>query len=133
MTIQDIRKYIANEIIGSDHNGIKEGDILNIYAMVYEFYTVTYYEDPEYYLHEENDISLGSDVVLRLKNEVGADYSVGKQYTAPSSHKFMGWKAGKYVGTDTESYTKKLARYVRTQFRCKGHDSKSERNSIFRR
>ena len=82
MTIEGVREYLAENIIGT----ITEGVTVKIYAMIYKYFDVTYYGLDE-------GVSLGSDTVLRLRNETQAAYQVSMPFTAESNAKFMGWKA----------------------------------------
>ena len=76
-TIADVRAYLRNL-------EITEGDVVNIYAMIYKTYTITY-------VGEEN-VSLGSDQILLLPNGAEADYTVNMNYTPSSdTYHFEGW------------------------------------------
>ena len=83
MTIEGVREYLAENVIGN----ITEGDEpIKIYAMIYKYFDVTYFGLDE-------GISLGSDTVLLLRDENQASYQVSMPFTAESNAKFMGWKA----------------------------------------
>ena len=79
MTIEDIRAYL-------DGLTLHEGDIVNVYAMVYKYCSVTYYG-------LDAGVSLGSDIVLRLMDDTSSEYTVNMAFTADANAKFMGWKA----------------------------------------
>ena len=75
--IDDVRAYLASL-------SIKEGDVVNIYAMIYKTITISYLGD--------NNVSLGSETLLLLASETSATYTVNMSYTPPSSYQnFEGW------------------------------------------
>ena len=77
MTIPQIRTFL-------DTLEIHEGDVLNIYAMVFNVYHVTY---------EHQGVTVASDVVLMSTNETTADYTITATHdpTSQTEH-FDGWK-----------------------------------------
>ena len=85
MTIELVREYL-------EALEIKEGDIVNIYPMIFKYFSVTYYGLDE-------GISLGSDIVILMTDAEEASYTVNMAFTAESNAKFMGWKA------DDETYS----------------------------
>ncbi len=84
MTINQIREVLADM-------DIKEGDIVNIYAMIFKYYNITYYGDKAN--GEINKkVSLGTDTVYLLTNENEARYTVKQTYSADAHQNFKGWK-----------------------------------------
>ena len=78
MTIPEIRSFL-NDL------QITEGDVLNVYAMVYNVYNVTY--------EDNNGVVLASDVVLISINEDTADYTIAHNYDVQlSTEYFEGWQ-----------------------------------------
>ncbi|MBQ6221575.1 MAG: InlB B-repeat-containing protein [Solobacterium sp.] len=76
-TIDGIRTYLANM-------DITEGDVVNIYAMIFKVFTITYFD--------EANISMGSDEVKILSNESSGAYTVNKTYIPVDPTKsFEGW------------------------------------------
>ena len=83
MTVEDIESYISESIIPN----ITEGDVLNIYAIVLKYYTITFFG-------EDEDVSLGSDIVYLTMdpNDTEAPYYINLQFTAGPGRNFLGWK-----------------------------------------
>ena len=78
-TIDQVRKYLG------DLEDIVEGDVINIYAIVFKVFSVTYLD--------ENEISLGTDDVYLMLGQTSASYKVSKTYTPTDPTKnFEGWK-----------------------------------------
>ncbi|MBQ1341539.1 MAG: InlB B-repeat-containing protein, partial [Erysipelotrichaceae bacterium] len=78
-TIQGVRSYLKS----TDFTW-QEGDELNVYAMVFKVYTVSYLD--------KKGIALGSDAVILTTAETEADYTVNMAYTPISSEEnFDGW------------------------------------------
>jgi len=90
LTIADVRTYLE----GMD---IKEGDVVNIYAMIFKVYSVTYVA--------ENGVALGSTNIELTQAEDSGSVTVDMAYTPSSStQNFEGWIAIK--GADKiEGYT----------------------------
>ena len=83
MTIEGIREYLAGL-------QIKEGDIVNIYAMIFKYYNVTYFGDdingdPNW------EVSYGTDTVLLRTDATSAPYTVNMPYSSTSNQNFKGW------------------------------------------
>ena len=77
MTIPEIRQLLSDL-------KITEGDVLNVYAMVYNVYNVTYQDD--------KGVVLASDVVLMSVSATVADYTIVHTYEVPDQlHNFEGW------------------------------------------
>ena len=77
MTIEGVREYL-------EALSIKEGDVVNIYAMLFETFTVTYIGD--------DNISLGSHTVVKTVNDEYGEYTVNMIYTpGDNTHNFEGW------------------------------------------
>ena len=88
MNIEDIRSFLKDLTI-------HEGDILNIYAVLYEYYYVTYYgeykEESELQPGEQN-VALGKKTVYRLVGQTDADYVVNMGFsTEETNRNFKGW------------------------------------------
>ena len=78
MTVAQVRQFLAEL-------SIVEGDVLNVYAMVFNVFNVTY-EDP-------NSITVASEYVLCSINDTSADYTITQTYSATDDHhNFEGWK-----------------------------------------
>lgn len=99
-TVETIRQYIADNLLGT----IKEGDELNVYAMIFKVFSVTYLD--------EAGISLGADDIYFPINETQTPYTVSHTYTAPDpTQNFEGWKpdtpsnivSATYNGQDAEA------------------------------
>ena len=82
-TIDDIDKFLAEKRVGS----IAEGDVLNVYAMIFQTYTIAYYG-------LSTDISMGMHTVFAPLNEnAQAPYTIDMTYTPEDNeHFFEGWK-----------------------------------------
>jgi uncharacterized repeat protein (TIGR02543 family) len=77
-TIDDIRSYLADL-------DIKEGDTVNIYAMIFKYYNVSY-------IGEKEGVSLGTETILLSSNTTSAEYTVNMPYTPSTGDKnFEGW------------------------------------------
>ncbi len=77
VTIDDIRSYLADL-------QITEGDVVNIYAMIFKVFTISYFD--------EANISLGSDEIKIMANQSSGAYTVSKNYTPVDPTKsFEGW------------------------------------------
>ena len=73
-----IRNYLLNL-------EIKEGDVVNIYGLIFKYYNVTYYG-------ESQGISLGTDTVVLKPDEDHVSYTVNMAYTPGSGDQdFEGW------------------------------------------
>ncbi len=81
-TIDDIDKFLAENRVGS----IAEGDVLNIYAMVFQTYTISYFG-------ASTDVSMGMHTVFAPLNEnAQAPYTIDMTYTPEdNTHFFEGW------------------------------------------
>ena len=76
-TVDEIRQYLANKVI-------RESEVLNIYGMIFNVFTVQY-EDPF-------GVILAEDEVIFSLNETSASYAISQSYSAPDqTHNFEGW------------------------------------------
>ena len=103
MTIDEVREYLYYNIIGHKREGegtdpqgfvgnIIEGDVVDVYAMLFKYFDVVYYGydyDPE----NELFVSIGADTVLLNPEDDEADYKVGKSFTPMNGYNFEGWEA----------------------------------------
>lgn len=80
MDIAQIRSYLAGL------SDIKEGDVINIYAMIFETITVTYIG--------EKNVSLGTDTLIRKAGGDPVEYTVNMAYTPGATQNFEGWNVG---------------------------------------
>ena len=81
-TIGELRSYLGTL---TESNAIKEGDVLNVYAMIFKVFTVTY---------EHEDVVVASYDVLCLRTENTAPYTITETFTAVDDiHHFDGWNA----------------------------------------
>lgn len=89
-TIVDVRDTIK-ELFNDESNPIKEGDTLDVYAMLFKIINI------EYVSGEANDITLGTDSILRPINSEfdSAAYTVNMAYTPDADQKFDGWNVYK--------------------------------------
>ena len=78
MTIAQIKTFLESL-------SITEGDVINVYAIIFQRLTVTY-------IGANNGISLGSVAVLRSLNDDNVDYEVNMAFTAGAEQFFEGWK-----------------------------------------
>ena len=99
-TIQGVRDYIA----GIEENW-KEGDVLNVYAVIFKYFTVTYFhevpltDDEGNVMTDENDqpivenVSLGSDnLLIANRNATSGTYTVKYDFTpSEATQNFEGW------------------------------------------
>ena len=84
MTIQEIRVFL-------DQLEITEGDVLNVYAMIYNVYHVTY--------QDEEGVTLAADVVLMSIHDREAEYEITQTYTSTEqTQNFEGWNVKEGVG-----------------------------------
>lgn len=92
--ITAIRTYLENLTI-------TEGDVLNIYGMIFKYYNVTYYGD-------KAGVSLGTDTVVVKSTEEttpSAPYTVNMAYTPGSGEQdFEGWSVSEGKN-NVEGYT----------------------------
>ena len=81
-TIDDIDKFLAEKRVGN----IAEGDVLNIYAMIFQTYTISYFG-------ASTDVSMGMHTVFAPLNEnAEAPYTIDMTYTPEDNqHFFEGW------------------------------------------
>ncbi len=81
-TIDDIDKFLAEKRVGS----IAEGNVLNIYAMIFQTYTISYFG-------ASTDVSMGMHTVFAPLNEnAQAPYTIDMTYTPEDNqHFFEGW------------------------------------------
>ena len=80
--IDDIHKYLEGL-------NIKEGDTVNIYAMIFKAINITYLDG--------DDISLGTETkMVPVNDSTGVDYTVSMAYTPKSADEnFEGWNVSK--------------------------------------
>jgi len=80
-TIEDITKYLSGRL-----GSIKEGDELNIYAMIFQTYTISYFG-------VSTDVSMGMHTVFApLENGAEAPYTIDMAFTPDDNeHYFEGW------------------------------------------
>ncbi len=77
-SVEDLREYLLDK-------EISEGQVLNVYAMLFQKATVTY-------LGQDPDVSLGSFAVLRTLTEASVAYEVNMLYTPDENDEnFEGW------------------------------------------
>ena len=69
-------------------NWIVEGDVIDVYPIIFKYFTVTYYGD-------DDDVSLGSHIVYLRVEDNDAPYRVVMDYTPDATQDFKGWKASK--------------------------------------
>ena len=85
MSIEDVRNYLKDL-------EIHEGDELNVYAVLYEFYHVTYFGDYDEELGDAN-VSLGKQTVFRLVGHDEAPYEINMGFSSVETNRnFKGWK-----------------------------------------
>ena len=83
-TIQDVWQYLVDE-------EWSEGDEINIYAMCYKYFLVTFFGEKD---AEGNELVLGFDTVLYLDSDTTAPYTPTMPYTSTNQNaSFMGWLA----------------------------------------
>lgn len=76
--IDDIRSYL-------DDLTITEGMTVNVWAMIFNVYSVTYLD--------EQNISRGSDTIYLLLKETTTEYTISQDYTpADPTKRFLGWQ-----------------------------------------
>ena len=89
MSIEDVRTYLKDL-------EIHEGDVLNVYAVLYQFYHVTYYgdfKDESELQPGETNVSLGKQTVFRLVGHDEAPYEINMGFsTVENDRNFKGWK-----------------------------------------
>jgi uncharacterized repeat protein (TIGR02543 family) len=80
-TVDDITKYLAGRL-----GSIQEGQVLNIYAMIFQTYTISYYG-------ASTDVSMGMHTVFAPLNEnAEAPYKIDMTFTPEDNeHFFEGW------------------------------------------
>ena len=80
-TIEDITKYLSGRL-----GTIKEGDELNIYAMIFQTYTISYFG-------VSTDVSMGMHTVFApLETGAEAPYTIDMAFTPDDNeHYFEGW------------------------------------------
>ncbi len=84
LTVERVREILVDI-------DIHEGDIINIYAMIFKYYNVTYFGDKA--TGEINtNVSLGTDTVYLLTSDTNANYTVSQSYSADAHQNFKGWK-----------------------------------------
>ena len=110
MTIEDIRGAIKDRL----SEKVKEGDTLDVYAMLFKQYNVKYVD--------EYDTSLGVETVpFRAdSNEATQNYVVSQTYTPEDNdHNFEGWNV-KEGGDSIEGYTEGTVYVNDTSIRISG-------------
>lgn len=100
LNIDGVRKYL-------DTLNVKEGDVVNVYAMIFTYYNVTYFGDPP---QDEGDpvISLGTHTKLVRPDQEGTvevPYTVNMAYTPTAHQNFDGWKASEDTWSNITSVT----------------------------
>jgi uncharacterized repeat protein (TIGR02543 family) len=76
-TVEEIRDYLK----GIE---IREGDVVEIYAMIFKKATIKY-------IGYNEDLSMGAFAVLRALNEESAPYTVSMAFTPGAEQNFEGW------------------------------------------
>lgn len=81
-TVDDINKFLSEKRLGH----ISEGDVLNVYAMIFQTYTISYFG-------ASTDVSMGMHTVFAPLNEnAQAPYTIDMTYTPEDNqHFFEGW------------------------------------------
>ena len=75
-----------------DELEISEGDEINIYALIYKFYNVSFYGEPEEG-EETSNVSLGKDTIIILPSQNSASYEIKMPYTPGTAEQvFEGWQ-----------------------------------------
>ena len=78
LTIEGVRDYL-------EKLDIKEGDVVNVYAMIFKHFNITYYGD-------DPNVSLGTHTIHARVSADSASYTVSMSYTPDSHQNFKGWK-----------------------------------------
>ena len=91
ITIQQVRDYISNP---NEIPSFAEGDVLNVYAVLFRNYTVRY-------LNRDGS-TVGVDSVLVKNGETSKAYTVYMEYSDDDNHHFEGWSVTE--GQDNISY-----------------------------
>ncbi|QTE69324.1 Cna B-type domain-containing protein [Clostridiales bacterium] len=92
MTIKDIRKWAEDKLI-------TEGESVNIYAMIFTHFVVTYLDLDIYSPDSETSLSLGAHSVYLTRNETQGEYTIAMPYTPHDGmHNFEGWNVEEGAG-----------------------------------